>query len=314
VSRPPAVSAARGSNGLRVHPNLHGGEQGQRGLGQAGAKVFMGCDSSHAGALRPTFRGTSPSSPRRVVPGHGDATWALLPSLARPPCTVDAERTLVKRLKQNAFRFLDTVPIDEWAWLFLMQHHGVPMRLLDWTESPLVGLWFAVSNPKRDDDDGCLWVLEPFKLNEIARFRPYAKDIPFFGEDEELAPYLPTRVTVGSAANTPAAAIGSRQFARVAAQFGVFTITHREQADLADLDGGSCVKKFRVPVLINNPEVEIGGLTYAVESRHGIMPICMRPVHVDMSHKRYSPTPSGHHASRHLPGEGVVEVSLVGKV
>jgi hypothetical protein len=180
--------------------------------------------------------------------GHGDATWALLPSLARPPCTVDAERTLVKRFKQNAFRFLEAVPVDEWAWLFLMQHHGVPTRLLDWTESPLVGLWFAVSNPKRDDHDGCLWVLEPFKLNEIARFKPaYAKDVPFFGEDEELTPYLPTRVTVGSAANTPAAAIGSRQFARVAAQFGVFTITHKEQTDLADLDSGSCVRKFRVP-------------------------------------------------------------------
>ncbi len=131
--------------------------------------------------------------------GHGDATWQLVPSLARPPHTVDAERTLVKRFKQNAFRFLSSAPPDEWAWLFLMQHHGVPTRLLDWTESPLVGLWFAVANPDRDNVDGCLWALQPLKLNEIARFKPaFPKDIPFFGEDDELVSCLVDSLAVSS--------------------------------------------------------------------------------------------------------------------
>lgn len=60
-----------------------------------------------------------------------------------------------------------TLPIDEYAnWLTLMQHYGLPTRLLDWSRSPLVALYFAVSDESQCDKDGCIWMLTPGKLNE----------------------------------------------------------------------------------------------------------------------------------------------------
>lgn len=84
------------------------------------------------------------------------------------------------------FRLLVTEPQKNhraiFDWLTLMQHYETPTRLLDWSESVLKGLYFAVEDPPEDKDfktqnsdnktkeklnDGVVWVLNSYKLNKL---------------------------------------------------------------------------------------------------------------------------------------------------
>jgi hypothetical protein len=62
---------------------------------------------------------------------------------------------------------------DILGWLALMQHHGAPTRLLDWTYSPFVAAFFALDKLLHCNDKTCqaaVWALsiEPFKVPEDA--------------------------------------------------------------------------------------------------------------------------------------------------
>src|SRR5438552_2663311 len=122
--------------------------------------------------------------------GSTNRKHALVPTLGRHPYKLEQEPILIKAFKQNAIQFVDQRPQSEWEWLFLARHHTVPTRLLDWTESPLIGLYFATHSleniEKNDKKDGCLWILFPTKLNEEASIKMTDKrDLPIFEDDNE---------------------------------------------------------------------------------------------------------------------------------
>lgn len=90
--------------------------------------------------------------------GQSKSSWRLEPSLARSPTWLSKEAALIKRFRQNATAMIQARPADDWEWLFLMQHHGLPTRLLDWSENPLVALYFATGE-HREDGAGCAAVV-----------------------------------------------------------------------------------------------------------------------------------------------------------
>jgi hypothetical protein len=180
--------------------------------------------------------------------GQSNKDWSLVPGYLRlnnPP----SESTLLKRFKQNAAMLINNSPKESFDWLFLMQHYGVPTRLLDWSESPLVGLYFALENNNERDVDAALWSLKPSELNKAARINNVSEEffIPSF-DDIELENYTVENLSQNQRTQLyPLATIATRNNARIQAQHGVFTIHHHDITPIEQLGNSNHVIKYVIP-------------------------------------------------------------------
>ena len=101
--------------------------------------------------------------------GEADSCWQLQTSLERivgPEKLKDArgiEFRITREFMRRAHRYLPDVPKDEiLEWLALMQHHGAPTRLLDWTYSFEVALHVAAVRPLSEPRHGkrAIWAID----------------------------------------------------------------------------------------------------------------------------------------------------------
>ncbi|WP_375581315.1 FRG domain-containing protein [Marivirga tractuosa] len=92
-----------------------------------------------------------------IFRGQPDVNYNLIPSIGRIPfknpekILVQFEKEIFNGFKRKAPLFIDKIPKNEYEWLILAQHYGLPTRLLDWTYNPLVALYFAIENENKTD-------------------------------------------------------------------------------------------------------------------------------------------------------------------
>ena len=100
--------------------------------------------------------------------GHAKSDWDLKPSAFREKHEDSYEQNVIFRFRQKAYVRHLNLPLrdDYYGWLFLMQHYRLPTRLLDWSESPLNAAFFSVGDKFFENEDGCLYALNPYVLNQ----------------------------------------------------------------------------------------------------------------------------------------------------
>jgi hypothetical protein len=154
--------------------------------------------------------------------------------------------------KTDGLLLLDPYERTDWGIAFSMQHHGIPTRLLDWTESFACALFFAQADREKDED-AAIFALKADQLNKVSTGREGLISII---EDQgvktsiELAKWLPAYVPTGT--DSPLSTIAvlpPRSNPRMLAQRATFTVCGDSFSPLED-EYSSVITKIVLPATL----------------------------------------------------------------
>ena len=184
-------------------------------------------------------------SPERLwFRGQGCSSRTLSTSLSRRLTSTDAghvlavEQRLITRFRQRSLSLWpEGYPQTDWEHLFAMQHFGVPTRLLDWSESLMVGVYFAADHQpshcecRAGDCVPTVWAVDPMQLNNHNPRLEGMNPGVLTTTNPATEPWAPG-VAGTVFAPSPISIYGTHNSSRIVAQQGTFTVSGKESMAL----------------------------------------------------------------------------------
>jgi FRG domain len=204
--------------------------------------------------------------------GHQRADWKLCPKLYRD---YESKRRIKLRIEDEMREefvvrgpaLSHAVPSNQPDWYFLMQHSGVPTRLLDWSEGALIALYFAVRN-NPGYYNAAVWVLDPYELNKrvLGMRELICPTISMDSADHKRLkrwlpdPFARKKIKLRS---EPIPVYPAHMAQRISSQRSCFTIHGADPSGLDKLEGEDLLIKIVIPsinVAEIRKELEVYGI------------------------------------------------------
>lgn len=141
----------------------------------------------------------------------------------------DLERNQTLAFRRNALLLQVPDLPESWdtvGWWEVMQHHNAPTRMMDWTTSPFVALWFALEGHQSGSGDMALWVYDcrngALNHADVVASVNTTKGYEQLDDRRALNRFVQLALADGNPALIP---VQPRQFPRTVAQQSVMTVS-----------------------------------------------------------------------------------------